>query len=113
MHNYIISEYLYIKRQKKFEREHFESTYYHIAQLICDYLIRQNLTRADATAQNIADFHQLSSESAQSIRALLQSIYGNNFRKSGYGFNILGSLPIEKGGYHGTYPPRYSIELAP
>jgi len=87
------------------------TTRYHIAQLICDYLIRQNLTHADASAQNIADFHHLSSESTRSIKALLQSIYGNNLRKSGNGFNILGSPPIKKGGYQGSYPPRYTIEL--
>ena len=87
------------------------TTRYHIAQLICDYLIRQNLKHTEASAQDIADFHQLSSESTRSIRALLQSIYGNNLRKSRFGFHILESPLIEKGGYRGGYPHRYIIEL--
>jgi hypothetical protein len=80
---------------------------YHCASLICDYLLKQHVTRADVTAKDIAAYHHLSRKSSQSISAMLNFLYSNRIRESRFGFYILGTIAFKKV----DYPHRYSIEL--
>jgi hypothetical protein len=80
---------------------------YHLASLICDYLLKKNITHADVTARDIADFHHLSGKSSQSISAMLNFLYRNRIRETRFGFYILGTLAYKKV----DYPHRYNIEL--
>lgn len=80
---------------------------YHLAALICDYLLANHITRAEVTAREIADFHHLSGKSSQSISAMLNFIYSNRIRDTRFGFYIMGTLAFKKV----DYPHRYSIEL--
>jgi hypothetical protein len=80
---------------------------YHCASLICEYLLRKNITHADVTARDIANFHHLSRKSSQSISAMLNFLYSNRIRETRFGFYILGTLAFKKV----DYPHRYSIEL--
>ena len=80
---------------------------YLCASLICDYLVRNNITRADVTARDIAQFHHLSDKSSRSISAMLNFLYSNRIRESRFGFYILGTLAFKKV----DYPHRYTIEL--
>lgn len=80
---------------------------YHWASLVCDYLIRKNITRADVTAGDIANFHHLSDKSSKSLSAFLNVVYSNRTRKARFGFYILGTLAYKKV----NYPHRFSIEL--
>lgn len=80
---------------------------YNCAHLICAYLLRNNITRADVTARDIAQFHQLSGKSSQSISAMLNFLYSNRIRETRFGFYILGTLAFKKSGY----PHHYNIQL--
>jgi hypothetical protein len=80
---------------------------YHYASLICDYLLKKNITHAVVTARDIAKFHHLSGKSSQSISAMLNFLYSNRIRESRFGFYILGTLAFKKV----DYPHRYTIEL--
>ena len=80
---------------------------YHLASLICDYLLKQNILHADVTARDIAKFHHLSRKSSQSISAMLNFLYSNRIRETRFGFYIMGTLAYKKV----DYPHRYSIEL--
>jgi hypothetical protein len=80
---------------------------YYCASLICDYLLKKNITQADVTARDIAKFHHLSGKSSQSISAMLNFLYSNRIRESRFGFYILGTLAFKKI----DYPHRYTIEL--
>ncbi|WAC05916.1 MAG: hypothetical protein OS112_04605 [Methanoregula sp.] len=82
-------------------------TRYHLAFLICDYLLKKNITHADVTARDIATFHHLPQTSCRSISALLNFLYTSHIRKPGLGFYILGTQGKKKG----DYPHRFSIEL--
>jgi len=80
---------------------------YNCAHLICAYLLRNNVNRADITAREIAQFHQLSRKSSQSISALLNFIYSNRIRETRFGFYIRGTLAFKKS----DYPHHYNIQL--
>jgi hypothetical protein len=80
---------------------------YQLAALICDYLLKKNITRADVTARDIAKFHRLSGKSSRSISAMLNFLYSNRIRETRFGFYILGTLAYKKV----DYPHRYSIQL--
>jgi hypothetical protein len=80
---------------------------YNCAHLICTYLLRNNITRADITARDIAQFHNLSGKSSQSISAMLNFLYSNHIRESRFGFYILGTLAFKKS----DYPRHDSIQL--
>jgi len=80
---------------------------YHLASLICDYLLKKNITHADVTARDIAKFHHLYGKSSQSISAMLNFVYSNRIRETRFGFYIMGTLAFKKV----DYPHRYSIEL--
>jgi hypothetical protein len=80
---------------------------YHCASLICAYLLRNNITRADVTARDIAQFHHLSDKSVQSISAMLNFLYNNRIRDTRFGFYIKGTRPFKKS----DYPHHYTILL--
>nr|WP_320161260.1 hypothetical protein [uncultured Methanoregula sp.] len=80
---------------------------YDCAHLICNYLLRNHLTRAYVTAREIAQFHHLSGTSSQSISAMLNFLYSNRIRETRFGFYILGTAPFKKS----DYPHHYTIEL--
>jgi hypothetical protein len=80
---------------------------YHCASLICAYLLQNNITRADVTARDIAQFHNLSGKSIKSISAMLNFLYSNRIRETRFGFYILGTLAFKKS----DYPHHYSIQL--
>jgi hypothetical protein len=80
---------------------------YNCAHLICAYLLRNNVNRADITAREIAQFHHLSRKSSQSISALLNFIYSNRIRETRFGFFIQGTLAFKKS----DYPHHYNIQL--
>jgi len=80
---------------------------YHCAHLICAYLLRNNITRADVTARDISQFHHLSGKSAQSISAMLNFLYSNRIRETRFGFYIMGTLAFKKS----DYPHHYIIQL--
>jgi hypothetical protein len=80
---------------------------YQYASLICDYLLKKKITRADVTARDIAKYHHLTGKSSQSISALLNFLYSNRIRETRFGFYILGTLAFKKV----DYPHRYTIEL--
>jgi hypothetical protein len=80
---------------------------YQCASLICDYLLKKNITHAVVTARDIAKFHHLTRKSSQSISAMLNFLYSNRIRESRFGFYILGTLAFKKV----DYPHHYSIEL--
>lgn len=80
---------------------------YDYARLICAYLLCNNLTRADVTARDIAQFHHLAGGSSRSISALLNFLYSNGIRKTRFGFYIMGTAPFKKS----DYPHHYTIEL--
>ena len=80
---------------------------YRCADLICAYLLRKHITRADVTARDIAQFHHLSGKTFRSISAMLNFIYSNRIRQTRFGFYIRGTLVFKKN----DYPHRYSIEL--
>jgi hypothetical protein len=80
---------------------------YNCAHLICAYLLRKNVTRADITARDIAQFHNLTGKSSQSISALLNFIYSNRIRETRFGFYIMGTLAFKKS----KYPHHYIIQL--
>lgn len=80
---------------------------YKCADLICSYLLRNNITRAVVTAREIALFHHLSGKSSQSISAMLNFLYTNRIRETRFGFYIMGTAPFKKS----DYPHHYMIEL--
>jgi hypothetical protein len=80
---------------------------YQCAHLICSYLLRKHITRADVTARDIAQFHHLSGKSSQSISAMLNFLYSNRIRETRFGFYIIGTLAFKKS----DYPHRYTIQL--
>ena len=80
---------------------------YLCASLICSYLVRNNITHADVTARDIAQFHNLSDKSIQSISAMLNFLYSNRIRETRFGFYIKGTLAFKKS----DYPHRYIIQL--
>jgi len=80
---------------------------YQCASLICDYLLKKNITHANVTARDIAKFHHLTGKSSRSISAMLNFLYSNRIRESRFGFYILGTLAFKKV----DYPHHYSIEL--
>ncbi len=80
---------------------------YQCASLICDYLLKKNITHAVVTAREIAHFHHLKGKSSRSISAMLNFLYSNRIRESRFGFYILGTRAFKKV----DYPHRYSIEL--
>ena len=80
---------------------------YQYASLICDYLLKKNLTRAVVTAREIAEFHHLAGKASQSISAMLNFLYSNRIRETRFGFYILGTLAFKKS----DYPHHFSIQL--
>jgi hypothetical protein len=80
---------------------------YNCAHLICAYLLRNNITRADVTARDIAQFHHLSGKTSQSISALLNFLHSNRIRETRFGFYIMGTLAFKKS----DYPHHYIIQL--
>jgi hypothetical protein len=80
---------------------------YDCAHLICTYLLLNNITRADITARDIAQFHNLTGKSSQSISAMLNFIYSNRIRETRFGFYIMGTLAFKKS----DYPHHYIIQL--
>ena len=79
---------------------------YLCASLICSYLLRNNITRADVTARDIAQFHNLSAKSVKPISAMLNFLYSNRIRETRFGFYILGTLAFKKS----EYPHHYNIQ---
>jgi hypothetical protein len=111
-HATISSDTAYTGKQKRKEvemgRVRTDSTKrYQCASLICDYLLRKHITRAEVTAREIAQFHHLSGNSSRSISAMLNFLYSNRIRESRFGFYISGTPAYKKI----DYPHRYSIEL--
>jgi hypothetical protein len=80
---------------------------YYYASLICDYLLRKNITRADVTARDIAAFHNLHGKASQSISAMLNFLYSNRIRDTRFGFYIMGTLAFKKS----DYPHHYIVQL--
>ena len=80
---------------------------YQCASLICDYLLKKNITRADVTARDIAQFHHLPDKACRSISAMLNFLYSNRIRETRFGFYILGTLAFKKI----DYPHHYIIQL--
>ena len=80
---------------------------YYYASLICDYLLRKNITRADVTARDIAAFHNLTGKASQSISAMLNFLYSNRIRDTRFGFYIMGTLAFKKS----DYPHHYIVQL--
>jgi hypothetical protein len=80
---------------------------YYCASLICEYLLRKNITRADVTARDIAKYHHLSGRSSQSISAMLNFLYSNRIRETRFGFYIMGTQAFKKR----DYPHHYIIQL--
>ena len=80
---------------------------YRCASLICAYLLGNNITRADVTARDIAQFHNLSAKSVKPISAMLNFLYSNRIRETRFGFYIMGTLAFKKS----EYPHHYSIQL--
>jgi hypothetical protein len=80
---------------------------YDYAHLVCAYLLNNNLTRADVTARDIAQFHNLTGRASQSISAMLNFLYSNHIRDTRFGFYIRGTAPFKKS----AYPHHYAIEL--
>ncbi len=80
---------------------------YQYASLICDYLLKKNITRADVTARDIATYHHLSGKASQSISAMLNFLYSNRMRETRYGFYIMGTQAFKKS----DYPHHYIIQL--
>jgi len=80
---------------------------YNCAHLICAYLLRKNITSAEVTARDIAQFHNLSGKSSRSISAMLNFLYTNRIRETRFGFYILGTLAFKKS----DYPHHYMIKL--
>jgi hypothetical protein len=80
---------------------------YQYASLICDYLLKKNITRAVVTAREIAEFHHLAGKASQSISAMLNFLYSNHIRENRFGFYIMGTQAFKKI----DYPHRYTIEL--
>jgi len=77
---------------------------YYYASLICDYLLKKNITQADVIARDIAKYHHLTGKSSQSISAMLNFVYSNRIRETRFGFYILGTLAFKKV----DYPHRYT-----
>jgi hypothetical protein len=80
---------------------------FYIAQLIRDYLVKQQLTRLDATARDIVNVLHLPNGYVFSVSGFLNFLYRNQMSKSRYGFCIVRSPIYRKSGY----PHRYTIEL--
>jgi hypothetical protein len=80
---------------------------YQTAQIICNHMLRQNVTRVRGTAREIACSLQVSGTRLSSISSLLMFIKRNHIRKSRYGFYISETQTFKKCGY----PHRYTIEL--
>ena len=80
---------------------------YLYASLICNYLLKKNITRADVTARDIAKFHHLPDKACRSISAMLNFLYSNRIRETRFGFYILGTLAFKKI----DYPHHYIIQL--
>jgi hypothetical protein len=110
-HLYPLIQHRYISKRKKEQKLGHMRTdskqRYHLASLICDYLLKKNITHADVTARDIAKFHRLSGKSSRSISAMLNFLYTNRIRETRFGFYILGTLAYKKV----DYPHRYSIQL--
>jgi len=112
MHSYIPRASLYIQggREKKWIRGGNSvagNKRYETAQLICNHMFRQNITRAHGTAREIARSLQVQGTCVSSISALLMFLQRNHIRKSRYGFFISETQAFKKSGY----PHRYTIEL--
>lgn len=69
---------------------------YNCAHLMCTYLLLNNITHAEVTARDIAQFHHLSGKSSQSISAMVNFLYSNRIRETRFGFYILGTLAFKK-----------------
>jgi len=80
---------------------------FYIAQLIRNYLVQNQLTRMEATAREIVNFHHLPNKYVFSVSGFLNFLYRNHMSKSRYGFCIVRSQTHRKSGY----PHRYIIEL--
>jgi hypothetical protein len=80
---------------------------YQYAAIICDYFQKKNITHAEVSARDIAQYFHLQGDSCRSISAFLNYLYSNRIRKAGFGFYILGTLAFSKI----EYPHRFSIEL--
>jgi hypothetical protein len=65
------------------------------------------LMRADVTARDIVQFHQLPGKAVYSISATLNFFYNNRIRDSRFGFYIAGSRPFKKS----DYPHHYVVHL--
>jgi hypothetical protein len=80
---------------------------YETGQIICNNMLRQNITRVHGTAREIAQSLQVQGTCTSSISALLMFLKRNHVRKSRYGFFISETQAFKKSGY----PHRYTIEL--
>ncbi|HUK38443.1 MAG TPA: hypothetical protein VLV30_04945 [Methanomicrobiales archaeon] len=76
-------------------------------QIICDHMLRQNITRVHGTAREIATSLQVNGTRVSSIAALLMYLQRNHVRKTRYGFFISETQAFKKCGY----PHRYTVEL--
>jgi len=80
---------------------------YDTGQIICNHMLRQNITRVHGTAREIARSLQVKGTCVSSIGALLMFLQRNHIRKNRYGFFISETQAFKKSGY----PHRYTIEL--
>ena len=54
---------------------------YQYASLVCDSFLRKNITRADVTARDIANYHNLTGKFSLSTSAMLIFLYSNCIRE--------------------------------
>jgi hypothetical protein len=80
---------------------------YYYASLICAYLLGNNISHADVTARDIAEFHKLPGKSVYSISAMLNFLHNNRIRDTRFGFYIKGTHAFKKS----DYPHRYTVHL--
>ena len=80
---------------------------YYYASLICAYLRNNNRTRADVTARDIAEYHQLSGKSVYSISAMLNFLYNKRVRDTRVGFYIKRTSSFKKS----DCPHHYTLQL--
>jgi hypothetical protein len=82
-------------------------TRYHVARMICEYILQHNVSCIEATARQITRFHHLPKTSCRSISSFLNLLHSNQTRKPGYGFFVHGTQAFKKK----DYPHHYTLEL--
>ena len=80
---------------------------HYLAQLVCDYLAKQNIEVTQVTARDIVNFHHLPRTYSHSISAVLKHLYYIDAKKNDYGFSV-----VEREGLKGDDAPyRFTIQV--